>query len=396
MKILFYSDNLYPEISGISDSIIALGRALRARGHTVGFVGPRYSRANYAYVGQTPESPSPLDGFEVYRIPSVSFGAAASGAARFVAPLGFSLRFAKKFKPDVIHTQSPFGVGIEALYAARACGARLIGTNHTIIEQFIEIYGPIRTTWAISLTKKFFMWYYNRMDFVSAPSAALVEDMRTHGLIPPSETVSNPTSLSLFLPPLPGEKEMLKKTLGLMGKVVIFSGRLAIEKNVDLLIEALGALVPKYPLIKLVIAGNGPIEAKLKELVRQNDLVERVVFTGFLDHATLSKWYKASDVFAIMSPIETQCLSLMQAFASALPAVGANVGALTVHIRPEFGYVVPEKDIKALATALSKVLDNPYGAQVMGEKAREYVQAFSDGEVAKIWEKFYGQTSETI
>ncbi len=394
MKILFYSDNLYPEISGISDSILSLGQELKRRGHTVGFVGPKYSRGDYAYVGRTPESTSAFDEFEIYRIPSLSFGAAASGVARFVAPFGFSLRFVKRFKPDIIHVQSPFGTGIEGLMASRIFGVPLIGTNHTIIDQFIRIYGPIKADWAVRVGNRFFSLFYNRCKKISAPVASLLEEMKSYGLKVPAEAISNPISLSLFSPATAEEKAALRKELGLIGKTIIWSGRVAVEKKVDSLIQAVQILVAKDRTLKLVIAGNGPVEEELKDYVRVNDIDAHVIFTGFLDHATLAKWYKAADVFATMCDIETQCLSLMQAFATALPCAGVKAGAVGVHIKPEFGYTVLDRDHLALATALEKILNDPAGAQAMGKKAHEYVKTFSESAVAQKWESVYAEAAK--
>src|SRR3954467_11552483 len=112
MRVLFYSDNFYPEISGISDSIIALGRELVRRGHTVAFVAPKYSKSDYAKAAQSPSDERFIEGFEVFRIPSLVYPNSPSGQARMVVPFGFSLGFARRFKPDIIHTQSPFGTGL--------------------------------------------------------------------------------------------------------------------------------------------------------------------------------------------------------------------------------------------------------------------------------------------
>jgi glycosyltransferase involved in cell wall biosynthesis len=397
MKILFYSDNLYPEISGISDSILNLGQELKRRGHTVAFAAPGYSRKNYAYVGRTPEQSSAFDEFEVYRIPSISFGAAASGMARFVAPLGFSLGFVKRFKPDIIHAQSPFGSGIEALIASKIFGIPLVGTNHTIIDQFIRIYGPIRTQWAVRAANKLFVLYYNRCKSVSAPVVTLLEEMKRYGLKVPTEAISNPIPLALFSPATAEEKEALRKELGLVGKkIVIFSGRVATEKKIEVIIKAIEILAVKDHMIKFVIAGNGPIEEKLKAYVIQEDIEAHVIFTGFLDHATLAKWYKAADVFASMCDIETQCLSLMQAFATALPTAGVNAGAIGIHIKTEFGYTVPDQDHVALAAALEKILTNPQQSELMGKKALEYVKSFSDTTVAQKWEEVYKEALNRI
>ncbi|MDE1874465.1 MAG: glycosyltransferase [Patescibacteria group bacterium] len=393
MKILFYSDNLYPEISGISDSIISLAEELKRRGHVVAFAGPRYGAADYAMIGKTPTDPSPLDRYQVCRIPGTPLGAgAASGVGRMIVPFGWSLGFVRRFKPDVIHTQSPFGAGIEAYLASRIFGVSLVGTNHTAIDQYIRIYGPFRGDWAVWLANKMFALYYNRCVFMSAPAAALVREMRSYGLKTPAQMISNPTSLGLFSPATDDAKQAIRRELGLDGRVVMFSGRLGIEKKTTVLLRGFARLRARVPDARLVIAGGGPVETSLRALVAEENLGDSVVFTGFLDHPTLAKWYKAADVFANMCPIETQCLSLMQAFASALPAVGVDQGAVGEHIKPEFGYTVPDGGVEALARALERLLADPAAARAMGEQAFAYVRQFSQSAVADIWEEVYGKS----
>ncbi|HEU5114277.1 MAG TPA: glycosyltransferase, partial [Candidatus Paceibacterota bacterium] len=280
MRILFYSDNFYPEISGISDSIITLGRELIRRGHTVGFAVPKYSDADYRYAGLDPDDSKFLEGFEVYRIPSLCYGNSPSGQARMVVPLGWSLGFVRKFKPDIIHSQSPFGTGFEALFAAKLFNIPLIGTNHTIMSEFARIYGP---KYLEHTADKFLFWYYRRCLATSVPSPSLAEKMSATGYKGTLEVIPNPVSLAQFSPASPAEREALRKEFHLLGPTILFVGRLGKEKQIEPIIDAMVRL-EHVPFIKLVIAGSGPLEADLKKKVRDLNIPEKVVFTGFLDH----------------------------------------------------------------------------------------------------------------
>ncbi len=388
MRILFYSDNFYPETSGISDSIISTARGLKARGHTVGFVAPKYSDKDYAAVGKPRDEFLRAEGFEVFRIPSLPFAGSASGQARNVIPLGWSLPFVRRFKPDVLHTQTPFGTGFEALWASRLFRVPLIGTNHTHIHEFIKIYGPIRTSWFEWLMQRFFCWYYNRCRFVSVVSPKLQKEMGRHGFRRPSAVVSNPLSLATFSPATAAEKAALRQGFGLTGPTIMYAGRIAPEKRLDCALRAFKALLADMPDAQFVIAGNGPADQETRRLAKSIGVYKQVTFTGFLDHATLSKWYKASDAFVMMCPIETQCLALMQAFATALPSVGVDAGAVGEHIQPGWGIKVPDGDHAALAIGLKSILtDAKRGA--MGEKARGYVARFSEEAISGEWEAIY-------
>ncbi len=389
MRILFYSDNFYPETSGISDSIISTARGLKARGHTVGFVGAKYSDANYKSVGKPRDEYLQAEGFEVFRLRSLPFAGSASGQARNVIPLGWGLNFVRKFKPDIIHTQTPFGTGFEALWASRVFGVPLVGTNHTFIHEFIRIYGPIRTKWAENLMEKFFAFYYNRCRHISVVGKGLIEEMRAHGFKRAAEIIPNPLSISVFSPASEGEKDALRKQFGLTGPTIISAGRVAPDKKIDVALKAFKKVLGNIPTAQFVISGNGPIEGEMKKLAQDLGIEKSVIFTGFLDHPTLSKWYKASDLFVVTCAIETQGLSLMQAFATALPSVGVDAGAVGVHIQPERGIKVADGDDTALAAAMEKILKAPKAARAMGQNARQYVGQFSQDVIAEKWESIY-------
>ncbi|HVT74845.1 MAG TPA: glycosyltransferase [Candidatus Paceibacterota bacterium] len=393
MRILFYSDNFYPETSGISDSIIATARGLKAQGHTVGFVAARYSDADYAAVGRPRDEYLEREGFAVHRIPSLAMGASGSGQARMAIPFGWSLNFVRKFKPDVIHSQSPFGTGIEALVTSRVFGIPLVGTNHTLIREFIRIYGPIRAQWAENITERFFSWYYNRCRFVSVVSGQVLDGMRVHGFRRKADIILNPVSISMFAPATAGEKAGLRKEFGLVGPTAMYAGRIADEKRLDVVLRAFSELKKTMQYAHLVIAGNGPAEQRTRAYAEALGVGGSVIFTGFLDHESLSKWYKASDVFVMMCPIETQCLALMQAFASGIPAVGVAAGAVKEHVKPAFGATVPEADHRALAAELGKMLSDQTLAREKGLAAREYVKAFSEDAIAGEWIKAYATAS---
>src|SRR3989344_4282038 len=98
MRIAFYSDNFYPELSGIVDSILLTGATLKARGHEVMFIGPRYPERAYraAKCSQADENaciPGP-----VARMPSFPVPFSPTGQSRLALPFGSTLAQLKEFK----------------------------------------------------------------------------------------------------------------------------------------------------------------------------------------------------------------------------------------------------------------------------------------------------------
>ncbi|MDD5050743.1 MAG: glycosyltransferase [Candidatus Pacebacteria bacterium] len=389
MRIAFFTDNFYPEISGITDTVLITARELEKRGHSVAFIYPRYAKKDYEKAGLPSEKDNPtLAGFEFHRIPSVALPGSPTGQSRIAIPFGHSLPFIKRFAPDVIHTHSPFGVGIEALLVAKILRVPLIGTNHTPIEEFMA-YGPVNGPFVVRCAQKYFSWYYNRCRFITAPSNGLLENMKKSGFKAPCFALANPVSLNLFRQPEKGEKERLKKVFDLPEKVIIYAGRLAPEKHIDVTIRAVQRLVATIPNILLVLTGHGSAGESLKKLTRELGLEKNVRFTGFLTLPKLAEYYRASDIFVIMSTAETQSLALMQAFATGLPSIGASAHGLKEYLKPECGYQIEPNDDEVLAEKIKFLFENNEVAKRMGEAGIAYTHELAPSKIADAWEEIF-------
>ena len=389
MRIAFFSDNFYPELSGITDTIITTGKELKKRGHEIMYVGPYYSPKDYTVAHRqypVKKSDDTIDGMPIVRLPSIPLPASPTGQSRLAFPTGASFKFLDSFKPEVIHTQSPYGVGWEALRAAKRYGVPLVGTNHTAIEDFFPagMRGAIRAYDA---------WYYNHCDFVTAPYAALLRRMGEKGFRKPGRAVANPAELAAFTPATSAERAEHKRSFGLAGPVVLYAGRLGVEKRVDVVVRALALLVKDFPTITLVATGHGAAESRLQKLAQQLGVGRHVKFTGFLSRAALPHAYKTADVFAMMSPSDSQSIALMQAYSSGVPAVCARARGLPDYTPKEAGFLVEPGDYKALAEKIKLLLNDAGLRERMGTSAVEFAKKFSPGKIADEWERIYRQAT---
>lgn len=391
MRIAYFSDNFFPEITGIADSIITTGQELTRRGHEVVYVAPRYSEKDYRYVHNAEMEKSSMHDARKdlpgHRLPSLQFPGSPTGQSRFVIPMGTSIRYLRSFKPDVIHTQSPFGTGLEALWAARRLHVPLVGTNHTPIEEFIG-YSPIGGDLPSKMARRFFAWYYDRCAYVSAPYPGLIESMKEAGFKSKAHAIANPYLSKLFTRPTASEKEAAKVRRGLTGPVILYSGRLAPEKHIDVIIKALAQVRKKIP-ATLVITGHGIAEIPLRTLAKELNMEECVRFTGFVGFERLCEFYHAADVFVIMSTAETQSLALMQAYGSALPAIVARARGLVHYTPPECGYLIEPGDLNALVESMERLLADANLRATMGHAGAEFVKRFTPGIIADEWEAIY-------
>ncbi len=386
MRIAFYSDNFYPELSGITDTILITGRELTKRGHSIAYVGPRYSKKDYAIAHRdfpATAADDALDGMPIYRLPSVPMRPSPTGQSRFAFANGSSIKHMRDFKPDLIHTQSPYSTGTEARKAARALGVPLVGTNHTDITDFF----PPGTR---ALMRRLDARYYNKCDYVTAPYQKLIERMREVGFNRPGHALPNPAELSSFTPAADSaEHNEYKRGLGVTGPVILYCGRLGVEKKVDDIVRALPLLLKEFPTLTLVATGHGAAEQALRKLAQKLCVQKNMKFTGFLSRAALAEVYKAADVFAFMSTSDSQSIALMQAYAAGVPAVCARARGLPDYTPAEAGFLVDPGSPAQLAEKVGLILRDDALRAKLSQGALDYSKQFAPAKIAEQWEKVY-------
>ncbi|MGW0366588.1 glycosyltransferase family 4 protein [Streptomyces sp. NPDC002990] len=162
--------------------------------------------------------------------------------------------------------------------------------------------------------------------------------------------------------------------------VVLCVSRLVPRKGQDMLIRALPLIRRAVPDAVLVIVGQGPHEARLRDLARRH-ADGHVVFAGGRDHAATAGYYAAADVFAMpcrtrKAGLEAEGLGIvfLEAAASGLPVVvGDSGGAPDTVLAGVTGTVVDGTDVRAVADAVARTLLSPERAQ-MGEAGRRWVE----------------------
>ncbi len=383
MRIAIFSDNFYPELSGVADSIAKLAVELSKLGHEICFFVPRYGAKDFKVVNLPQKELDLGKNIKVKRL--FALPAPLAGAqSRLVLPL-FSGRIFKNFKPDIIHSQLFFGAGLEALIAAKLNYLPLIGTNHTSITDFVpSFFKKISLGYAV--------WYYNRCDFVTGPSESVFKEMLTNGFEKPHRAMSNPIDTNTFCPS--GDKIEYKKKFNLSNNTIVYAGRLSPEKNIDVILKAVALAKKNIKNINLAIAGSGKTENELKRLAKKLDLENEVKFLGTLSKVDLAKLYRASEIFSIASTSETQSMVLMQALACGLPAVAVDARALPEYVNEKNGYIVKAGDEKAMAEKFILLLENRELREKLGQGAYDFVQQFSAPNIAKEWERLYKKVIE--
>ena len=160
--------------------------------------------------------------------------------------------------------------------------------------------------------------------------------------------------------------------------VVSIIGMVRDDKAQDVLIKAVDELRRRDRPVSALIVGSAPCgqeayERSLRELARELDLADHVVFTGYRDD--VPKLAQASDALVVTSRIEAQSRTVPQAFASGIPVVASRVGGVPELVTPgETGWLVEAGDVLGYADALSVVFDAPEEARRVTERARLYAE----------------------
>lgn len=281
------------------------------------------------------------------------------------------------------------------MLSAKILGKPFVGTNHTPMREFVR-YSPIKFKHLDSLLLDYTVWFYNQCDFMSSPAHAVVDEMTASGFKQPFKVVSNPIDVAGFHPDNHAEKKLLKKKYGFSDFTVLYAGRLATEKRVDLMIYAVKELIKEIPDINYVIAGRGPDEARLEKLAADLGVAKNVKVIGFVkDQKEFAEIYNATDVFTIMSTAESQSIVAMQAMACGIPVIASKTWGLGEYVNEKNGIPIARGDEATLPGHVLRLFKDLSLRKKLGEGGKEFVSNFSPEHIAEKWEGIYNETIES-
>jgi glycosyltransferase involved in cell wall biosynthesis len=169
----------------------------------------------------------------------------------------------------------------------------------------------------------------------------------------------------------PAEAEKVREIHG--SRIVLFLGRLAHYKGVEVLIEAMGRVTAK-----LLIVGDGPRRPALEAAAQNNLPRHKVEFLGEIPIEQRAAYFHAADVFVLPSTSRAEAfgIAMLEAMACGTPAISTDVGTGTswVNVSGETGVVVPPGDPGALSGAIKALLGDDRLRKRLGEAAAQRVR----------------------
>jgi glycosyltransferase involved in cell wall biosynthesis len=203
------------------------------------------------------------------------------------------------------------------------------------------------------------------------------EALRHYGAPPDGvRVVHNAVDMARFAPRDAGLLRRFRRALARDAEpLLLYVGRLDPEKGVEALLKAAEILAGKGTPFRFAIAGNGILEAKLREAASGTALSGRVVFAGYAQGEVLSYLYQSAQVVVVPSLYEPFGIVALEAMASGVPVVASATGGLAEIITDgRDGLLVPAGDAGRLAAVLETLLASPSLGQRLCESARRRVE----------------------
>ena len=321
-----------------------------------------------------------VDGLRFYRTP-VATGTLAS------LPIGKELALmkqletrleevAREVRPDIIHAHSPVLNAFPAIKVARKLGIPVVYEIRAFWEDAAVDHG---TTSEGSLryraTRKLETRAIRQVDHVFTICEGLRADIVARGIPADKVTViPNAVDIASFNLASPPDPELQQKW-GLTGKTVIgFIGSFYAYEGLDLLLDALPAIIEQKPDIRVLLVGGGPQEANLRQQAEKLGLKDVVIFTGRVPHQDVNRYYDLINILAYprhpmrLTELVTP-LKPLEAMAQGQLFVASDVGGhkeLIEHNKT--GILFKAGDRQALAQAIVELLNNtPTLARTQGQ-----------------------------
>lgn len=379
MKVCLITETFLPQVNGIVRTLEKIVKHLEANGHetliiALGDGEDQYSKTPIVRVPgvkfclyEELHLVAPQDDWVKKFVDKFDLAQIPAAIVQSLLPMPHPIveKTFEEFKPDVVHLVTPATLGAVGFYYVDQHEIPCISSYHTDLTSYASQYQMPYLETLIDATNKLI---YNRTDRVLAPSKSSKKQLKRAG-VRNVGIFGRGVDTNLFNPKHKSKRSevLTKHGLDPEKKTIMFSGRLAEEKSIPILIEAFKAFYKDYDL-QLMIVGDGPLKKTLSKQLKKTPHV----FTGMHKGEDYAELFGAADIFAFPSKTETFGQVVLEAMASGLPVLGFDApGVRDLVVDQVSGLLAPEHDNDGFKASLKKLLDNPQEAQSYGEAGRE-------------------------
>ena len=294
----------------------------------------------------------------------------------------------RKGRYDVVHTHISKAGVIGRLAASRVGGAAIVHTYHGNIEELERK----------TLVSRAYLKFEQLAADVSDALIAVSGDVMTKtcgmgiGAREQFRVIPNGIDLAEFDP-----TRDWGRPDGLSGKPIIgMIGSLTPEKGVDVLLEAMPAVVKQIPTVQLSILGDGMLKGELQGQAERLEIAPNVHFAGAV--SDVRSWLAAFDLLVLASRREGMGRVLMEAMAMGVPVIGTRVGGIPEVIEDGVnGRLVDSEDSPALSATILELLSDPETCQGQIREGMRSIREFGiervGGEIGKVYEQLIDRES---
>ena len=296
------------------------------------------------------------------------------------------------YEENFTHIQSatPGPIGLTALAISKILKLPIFGTYHTSFPHYAMYLTGDNTI--EDLTWRYTLWYYDQMDYIYVPSKSTGEELIQKGI--------NKDKIKLFPRGIdidffsPSKKSnILKEQYNISESIkLLYVGRVSKEKNLHILSNVFKKLCELTTDIHLIIVGEGPFLAEIKNSLQGLPCT----FTGYLTGKKLSNVIASCDIFIFPSTTDTFGNVVLEAQASGLPVIVTDKGGPCENIENgKTGFIVKSDNEKNLLDKLFQLLQNKQLIKDMGYNARKYMEDRSfDNAFSLMWDMYYQLTED--
>ncbi|MDR1836516.1 MAG: glycosyltransferase [Treponema sp.] len=387
MKIVMFTDAYWPRVNGVTVSVDSYSHALVNMGQEVLIICSSYPEgANIPIPFQdSKEENKP----KIVRVPSIpAFVTKEDRIAKF-NKLYWVFKQVDLFNPDIIHINTEMMLGGFGFWYAKTHNLPAVYTFHTMWEDYAPIYFPMFPSFMVKFViRKLHKNILSRSYRVIVPTPQVESVARKYKLNTKTFLLPTGIELGLFERDEAESVEFRKKLEELFPilkekRILLFSGRVAKEKNIGFLLNILPEIIGKHPDVVLLIAGNGPDLDYFRDEARDKGVENYCVFTGYFDRKDLALVYAMAEVFVFPSLTDTQGLVTLESMLSGTPvvAIGA-MGTLTVMGGDNGGFMV-KNDAPEFTRRVLELLSDPELRRRKSIEAKSHARSWSIEELTK-------------
>lgn len=364
LRVGLVTETYPPEINGVANTVSHLVEGLKRKGHQIHLVRPR----------QRGEGEMGSDGVrEETLVPGLPIP--GYRGLRFGLPVYWRLRHLwKQNAPDVLYIATQGPLGHAALAAGRRAGIPSLTGFHTQFHQYSSHYGlGLLKSPIVNTLRRF----HNRSDATLVPTADLRDELFGLGFRN-VHLLSRGVDGELFDPHRRSEE--LRRSWGCppSGPVVLYVGRLAAEKHLDLALRAFRQIAEGTPEARFVLVGDGPAREHLRQTHPE------LILPGAKVGVELAEHYASGDLFLFPSLTETFGNVVLEAMASGLPVIAFDYAAAGACIcNRENGIKVPMTDDDAFVGAAVSAASDGARRVAMSKHARATAEHMDWGQVVR-------------